>query len=157
MDHQQSRDQSRSAAKRWKHWVDAEVRLLQAALSDVEMTATALSDVSDALSDVTSRAQYVLNAVQTQRQILSSYVTTLPRLRLSDVSGQDVSTSTLNVTITDDDVTVQVNTDALQQRLRDVIDQQRPASLALDVMAIITQLMDLITRLGEFIRVWFTP
>jgi hypothetical protein len=49
----------------------------------------------------------------------------------------------------DDDVTVQVNTDALQQRLRDVIRHQRPASLALDVTAIITQLKDLMTCLGK--------
>jgi hypothetical protein len=125
MDYQQSRDQSRSTAKRWKQWVDEEVRLLQAALSDVEMTATALNDMQ--------------NAVQTQRQILSSYVTTLPRLRLSDVTEQyNVGTNTFNVTMTDEDVPVQVITDTLQQRLRDVIQKQRPSSL--DVKAIITQL-----------------
>jgi hypothetical protein len=143
MDHQKSRDQIHSAAKRWKQWVDAEVRLLQAALSDVEMMATALSDV-------TSCAQRVLNAVQAQRQILSSYITTLPRLRLGDVTEQDdVSTSTLNVTLTDNDITVSVNTDTLHQRLRDVIHQQHPASLALDVTVIITQLMNLLTCLGK--------
>jgi hypothetical protein len=130
---QQTRDQSLGAAKRWKQWVDAEVRPLQAAICELEMTATTLSDVI-------SRAQRVLDAVPTQCNILRNYVTILPRLHLSDISMEDM---------TDDDATVQVNTDALQQRLRDVLGQQRPAAFVVDVMTIITQLMNLLTCLGK--------
>jgi hypothetical protein len=133
-DRQQSRDPSLGAAKRWKQWVDAEVRPLQAAICELEMTATTLSDVM-------SRAQRVLNAVPTQCNILSNYVTILHRLHLSDISMEDI--------MTDDDGTVQVNIDALQQRLRDVLGQQRPAAFVVDVMTVITQLMDLLTCLGK--------
>ena len=52
--------------------------------------------------------------------------------------------------MTDDDVSVQVKLDSMQQRLCDVIDQQQSASLESDVRQLIKQLEDLLPTRGEW-------
>jgi hypothetical protein len=128
--------------RQWKQWLDKEVEWLQDELRDVETTSTALRDVM-------TRTQRVLNVVTTQRHLLDSYVTTLPRLRLSDVTNHN-SDMIFHVTLPDDGVSVPLSLDGLQQRLRHIVGHYDRSSVAADVKILLKTLKGIRRILGKF-------
>jgi len=137
LDPPSSRGQSRGA-KRWKKWLQQQVPLLQAALSEQDTVVTALTHIMAGVNNV-------LTLAQAHQHLLQTYVQSLPRLDVTE--RNDVNT--VDATLTDDDVSVQVKLDSMQQRLRDVIDQQQSASLESEVRQLIKQLEDLLPTCGE--------
>ncbi|XP_076436886.1 uncharacterized protein LOC143276272 isoform X2 [Babylonia areolata] len=95
--------------KEWKAWVKKEVPLLKQASDEQQK-------VSTTLQDVMNLGQQLLNRVQAQQHVLDNYQHQLPRFSVSQSSDPNSST----VTLTSPDVTVDVRTEPLERRVRDV-------------------------------------
>ncbi|XP_076436343.1 uncharacterized protein LOC143275903 [Babylonia areolata] len=95
--------------KEWKAWVKKEVPLLKQASDEQQK-------VSTTLQDVMTLGQQLLNRVQAQQHVLDNYQHQLPRFSVSQSSDPNSST----VMLTSPDVTVDVRTEPLERRVRDV-------------------------------------
>jgi hypothetical protein len=87
--------------------------------------------------------------ITSQRHLLDSYVTTLPRLRLSDVTNHN-SDRIFYVTLPNDGVSVPLSLDGLQQRLRHIIGHYDRSSVAAEVEILLKTLEGILRILGKF-------